>query len=99
MAAGAGEALKAEVGGNCKQVLERSCTVGSLVCLERRAHPHMTENTHTIISGSFIRGKNQRCTITSLFSVTYLDKKKIQFFVHPWLEKKTLQKKILLPDH
>lgn len=27
MAAGAVEALKAEVGGKCEQVLERSCTV------------------------------------------------------------------------
>lgn len=30
MAAGAGGALKAEVGGKCEQVLERSCTVDSL---------------------------------------------------------------------
>lgn len=46
MAAGAGEALKAEVGGKCEQVLEQSCPAGSPVFLDWRAHPHMTENTH-----------------------------------------------------
>lgn len=47
MAVGAGEALKAEVGVKCEQVLERSCTVGSLVFLEQQAHPHTAQNTHT----------------------------------------------------